>query len=253
MTKTANSSTTTASSIVRPRYCLEAFELNSFPITIQSLGYPKPLRGGCFYSVQTPPNVCSIQVDLVDFNLGTFYGSSNQCLNDYLLVNGNQKVCGFQSGKTLLFPVRQSQVTLESITLGGYPGYELKLKAIFCSISSDQNNVDSYGAPQAPVIAGNDWKPIYDDQPLYYPSTSKPDYITTFKPLYTTHKSSYHRPEPTKRYRDWFAPLRSLIRAKQRAFRALFGVFTLPLRPIKGRPHKPSYRPKPHYRPGGHW
>ena len=134
-----NGSTTTASSIVRPRFCSQVYELNSRPIAIQSLGYPNPLLGGCFYSIKTPSNVCSLQVDLVDFQLGTLSASSNKCLNDYMLVNGDQKVCGFQSGKTLLFPVRQSQVTLESITLGGYPGYEIQLKGIFCSIPSEEN------------------------------------------------------------------------------------------------------------------
>ena len=242
---------TTTASVIRPRYCSEVYELNSLPIAIQSLGYPEPLRGGgCFYSVKTISNVCSVQLDFKQFAIGTF--SAGECLNGYMLVNGEQRVCGLQSGKTLLFPVRESQVTVEIVTpLGlGYPGYELTMKPIFCSISRPSDD-DSYGAPQAPVINSNDWTPIYNDKPdytppLYYPPpTSRPDYASTYKP-------SYHRPSPSKPHRDWFAPIRKLIRAKQRALRSLFGVFGLHPRPVK-RPFKPSYGTKPHYKPRIQW
>ena len=253
-----------------PIICSERYSLNSQqPIFISNLGFPQSFGTRCLYTIETSPDTCSVQVDFKQFNVGTFANEVG-CLNDYLLINENTKVCGFHSG-TEIYPTYGSGFSMELVSsIGSGPGYEIVIKPIYCSKDnidsygapladpiipsySVTDQLDSYGVPQAPPLE-QPWTPIYyhdnDDQ-------SNPPIIHTSRPTYgTTIKPSYHpRPRPWTKHRsfNWLSPLRSIIRAKHRALKSLFGSFahlTLPRPPRPSRPSKPKYRPsKPLYYP----
>ena len=244
--------TTTTLPII-PSICSKTYTMNSQqPIVVSNEGYED-----CLYTIKTSPDTCSVQVDFKKFSVGTF---TSGCLNDYLLINSDTKVCGYHSG-TEIYPSYSSKFTME-FSGSGQTSYELIVKPIICSrdpidsygsplgdpigpyYPNDQE--DSYGAPQAPaIISTNQWTPIYyydTARPIsndYGSPTGRPNYA---KPLYRQPKRKPH----------WLSPLRSIIRAKHRALKALFGTFarfTFP-KPSRQRPqHKPKYRPtsKPLY------
>ena len=253
---------------VAPIICSKRYSLISQQeVVISNLGLPQSPQTKCVYNIETSPDTCSVQVDFKQFSVGTFPNVG--CLNDYLLINGNTKVCGFQGG-TEIYPTFGSGFSMELVSsIGSSQKYNIAVKPIYCSKDnidsygvplagainpsfSATDQLDSYGVPQAPPL--NPWTPIYYDDNNNQPQYNYPPIIPASRPTYaTTIKPSYHRPHrPWTKHRS-FNWLRSIIRAKHRALKSLFGSFAhlaLPRPPIPSRPTKPKYRPsKPLYHP----
>ena len=102
--------------------------------------------------------------------MGSF-SNSDFCNEDFLLIDGVDRVCGLQTG-TRLFPVEPgcSSLTLDFVTdsIGRGPGFDIRIQQVFCNGQFDDTNFDGYGSPLA--------NPIQDA--VVIPSGRRPSYFT---------------------------------------------------------------------------